>query len=58
MSRWSVVGGASCCHVFVSGLVAWFALVTWDLDEGGGPLPVDKSLVSILGFTLDSFFSS
>ncbi len=25
---------------FVSGLIVWYALVTWNSDEGGGAFPV------------------
>ncbi len=34
---------------FVSGLVAWYALVTWSSDEGGGAFPVVLSLANRLG---------
>ncbi len=35
-----VGGGGSCFRQFVSGLVAWYALVTWNPDKGGGAFPV------------------
>ncbi len=39
-SRW-LVGGSGCCfRQFVSGLVAWYALVAWNPDEGGGAFSV------------------
>ncbi len=33
-------GGGSCFRQFVSGLVSWYALVTWNPDKGGGAFPV------------------
>ncbi len=33
-------GGGSCLRQFVTGLVAWYALVTWNPDESGGAFPV------------------
>ncbi len=32
--------GGCCIHQFVSGFVAWYVLMTWDPDEGGGAFPV------------------
>ncbi len=32
-------GGGSCFRQFVSGLVAWCALMTWNPDEDGGAFP-------------------
>ncbi len=35
-----VGGGGSCFRQFVSGLVAWYALVTWNPGKGVGAFPV------------------
>ncbi len=35
-----VGGGGSCFRQFVSDLVAWYALMTWNPDKGGGAFPV------------------
>ncbi len=32
----NVGGGGSCIREFVSGLVAWYVLMTWNPGEGGG----------------------
>ncbi len=34
------MGRGSCFRQFVSGLIAWYALMAWNLDEGGGASPV------------------
>ncbi len=34
------MGRGSCFRQFVIGLVAWYTLMTWNLDEGGGASPV------------------
>ncbi len=51
-------GGGSCFRQFVSGLVAWYTLMTWNPGEGGGAFPIVLSLVKRLGVvsvTLNSF---
>ncbi len=35
-ARYGVGGGNSCFCEFVSGLIDWYAFMTWDLDEDGG----------------------
>ncbi len=44
-----VGGGASCFRQFVSGLVAWYALVAWNPGKCGGASPVALSLANRLG---------
>ncbi len=33
-------GGGTCFSQFVSGLLAWHVLITWNPDEGYGAFPV------------------
>ncbi len=48
--------GGSCFRQFVSGLVAWYSLMTWNPDADGGAFPVVQSLADSLGvMCLNSF---
>ncbi len=42
-------GGGTCFSQFVRGLLAWYALITWNPDEGCGAFPVVYSLANGLG---------
>ncbi len=48
----------SCFHQFISRLVAWYTLMTWDPDEDGGTFLVVQLLANRLGIvcaTLNNF---
>ncbi len=45
---WRRVGGGCCFRQFVSGLVAWYALMIWNPDEDGEAFPDVYSLANKL----------